>query len=206
LGKNPKFNKIILIMVFIILCLTPALLFAQSGQNKVLPLLLTSGLVDCDKGEVEYIVWTEDPLQLFSIENILRSSSLTWQRQTLSDFSGREVYQYFAKQNINKENEKEGLQFYCALYSRVAGKTVHVYMEEKVYACLNAEQYFQENNIPEIQSVSTKQMTSINGYDRRIPGAVRFGKEETNIQIITNGEVSDHNRVILALPALIEEF
>ncbi|NLI91045.1 MAG: hypothetical protein GX434_02220 [Peptococcaceae bacterium] len=204
-------KKILLTVIFIMVFLTPTLLFAEvmktTRVNTELPLLLNSGLADCNEAAVKYIVWTEDPGKTDEIENILPSTGLIWQKQILSDFAGKKVFQYMTAQKINEEEERQAFILYHSLYTVSMDGKAQVFFEERVGEAIHAENYFEYNHISRKQNIIINDMMSIGGFDQRLPGGVKAGEDKINIQMVTKGENKTGNgKTVLALPALMEEF
>ncbi len=199
----------ILLVIFLslIISLTGFRHYNQDSRAQELPLLLNSGLFDCQQATIKYILWTEESGKLSEIEEVLESSGLAWHKQVLSDFSGKKAYKYLNKAIIEKEDEGRALAFYNKLSERTSDLKVRVYFEEKVDAVLEPNCYLEKNKVKIVQTVQMPGIISLCGFHYDLPLTVKAGRKNINIQLVTKNEAgSNRGKTVLAFPALLEEF
>jgi len=170
------------------------------------PLLLNSGLVYCNQAMGQYIIWTEKAGELPTIEKIIRSTGLNWNKQTLTDFSGKNAYKYTAIFQMKKENEGQYVELFRRLNSSFNQRSVKVYFEQRINAFLEPALYFQHYGIDLLSSVQTDNILSLTGYCQGLGETVNAGGFESNVQMVTRGIEGREGKTVLAFPALIEEF
>lgn len=208
--KNIIWRSIIGVIITLFF-LTPALLSAQSAQfipgNAEYSLLLESGLSKAETSTIKFIVWTEEALFLPQIEKKLQNTGYNWDKARVSNYYGNKAFKFSTSLIVQKEEEKEILADYLKLNNILKQYAADVYLEEKIESSINVENYFMQNNCQALQEIKDDGILSITGYRPGLPGSVRAGDDEINIQIITNEDSNTIKaKTVLALPALLEEF
>lgn len=209
-----KFTQIrisIISMVLLFLLVLPVIGYAQikhtNQKASDVPLLLNSGLVQCEEAKGKYILWTEDSEELYWLEKLLQSTGLTWNKELLSDYYGRNAYKYVAVFDIQKENEGLAVEYYYSLHTSLKGTKVRVFFEERIDSALDSLLFFRNYNIPVIQKIQEEEIMSLSGFHRDYSEGVKAGTDQINVQLITrSGKGSGQGRSVLAYPALLEEF
>jgi len=208
--ERKKMPKWIIAFIIAVLMLIPSIAFAEMSylnyKSSTFPLLLASEGIDGTEATVQYIIWTEEQAMVAPIEKKLVRTGLAWNKMRLTDYSGRKAYKYTATLEISKEDEQESFLLYQAL-NTFSGEKTQVFYQESVYSSMRAETFFDRNGIPIIQKVQDHDMLSLSGFDQRLPGKVKAGDDQINIQILKK-ECNQNNqgKMVLALPALLEEF
>jgi hypothetical protein len=198
---------LLVILLSLIIFLTGFRYYKQDSRAQELPLLLNSGLFDCQQATIKYILWTEENRELPPIEEILESSGLAWDKQVLSDFSGRNAYKYINETIIRKEDESQAFAFYHKLCERTSGHKVKVYFEEKIDAALDPNSYMEKNKAKIVEIIRLPGTISLSALHNGLPWTVIAGEENINLQLVTKSEAGPNcGKTVLAFPALLEEF
>lgn len=197
-----------LILIFL---LSPSLLFAELPKinydryEKELILLLNSGLTQCETSDIKYILWTEDSSDLPVLKEIVRNNSEVWQKDVVSDFTGKRIYKYSLTKQVDKEGEKLIPKQLDDFEQQLEGTRILLYFHQQINETIDSKEYFCINGINKTQMTETAKLLSITAYSSNISKIVQSAKFDTNVQVITSNQ-SIKGKTLLAIPALLEDF
>lgn len=177
--------------------------------------LLGSGLTDCQKASVRYILWTEDLQQIDIIEKSLKANNIVWTCEELKNAYGNQAIKFTISRTIDLKQEKEIDSMIKYLYNSFDRQKVGVYFEERINAGINPRDYFRLNNVITDQSGQAEKILAFTGYADTV--AIRPQvNTKFNIEVLssvksgsvnfTGADKRSTEKTVLAIPALIEEF
>lgn len=198
-------------LLLIILLISPIFIemnsYTKAKHAREIPLLLNSGLLDSEQALVKFILWTEDSSESYQLEESIRPMGLTWEKQILSDVSGKKAYKYTARMEIGREEEGYIMEIYRQLDEAARGLQARVYLEETTDAKLDPYVYFHQTKIDTVQEAQTSGIISLSGFHPGLLQTVKAGKDKVNIQLLTSKEAGEkQGKTLLAFPAILEEF
>lgn len=227
MGNNRiKFNPagLLFVKLFLLGFIVISLLFcpfhvlgdAESRNTNLyqenIPLLLGSGLSDCQTAYARYILWTEEMGEVDNLLKRLEETGLLWKKEILQDTYGRQACKLSAGVIVEKSQEKDLVpKTLNKLGQIIKDSDVKIYFEERIEQEINLEDYFRAVEARTLQSYSTTNLKSLSGYFDGYSQCVQAGEDLINIQILgkktkENTDFSDSGKTVLALPALLEEF
>ncbi|KUO61988.1 MAG: hypothetical protein APF84_04990 [Gracilibacter sp. BRH_c7a] len=195
-----------LILIFL---LSPSLVFAElskiNNSSKDFTLFLNSGITHCETATVKYTLWTDDSSELEVISKITQNSPLVWQKEVVSDFTGKKIYKYFSINRVDRKGEKLIFSQLESIERQIKGTGILLYFYQQVDEIIDIWDYLNLNKLRDKQKTQTDQLLSINGYSDIIGGIVQSSPFNTNVQIITNNQ-NKKGKSLIAIPALLDEF
>ena len=206
-----KKPKKILYGLLILLLLFPGLLFAnlavynQNIYKHELPLLLNSGLVDCETSDVKYILWTNKSSALPVLDQIVNNSGDAWEKNVICDFTGKRIYKYIREDRVDSIREKDITEYLNQLEKQISGWEISLYFQQTIKGNLDIETYIQTTKVREVQRVETDEFVSLTGYNENIRKSIWVAVTPINTQILTR-QSGSAAKTTLAIPALLEEF
>lgn len=177
--------------------------------------LLGSGLTDCQKASVRYILWTEDFKQVDSIEKSLKENKIAWKREDLTNAYGGQAVKFTISRIVDKQQEAEIDSMINYLHNSFDIQKVGIFFEERINAGINPEDYFRLNNVNTDQGGQAEEIVALTGY---ADGILISPQSNTkfNIEVLSTLKTCSANlsevdkmptdKTVLAIPALIEEF
>lgn len=181
-----------------------------AGQTVIhTPLLLESGLVQTDEGEISIVVWLPDDNKVGELQGLLAESAIDWGYKKEQTSSGATAVTIAGETKVGLKEEQEMKRVYAALEDKAGAIGGRVYLEERVGEVIDGTAYMAKNGVEPLQWIKTGETWSWAGYARGGAPGVLAGKDRLNIQLLTRSgreEGQTEGQTLLAFPVLLQEF
>ncbi|MFZ3101204.1 MAG: hypothetical protein WA113_03210 [Desulfitobacteriaceae bacterium] len=155
--------------------------------------------------EVKIIIWCENEYQIEQFREILPSEKWQWEENVKYTAQGRKAISLVGQTKLDRLGELSLKKWYFDWAGRINSAGGQVYLDERILETIDVAAFLSQVGAEPKQWMLEGSTLSVAALRHGLGEGVSAGKDQVNLQLLTRSS-EGHQKSVLALPTLLEEF